>query len=306
MLLPTLTIVLIGILILFLLSGLFIWFSRREKRLYDTLNAMLDQAISGNFTETCYNESRLSALEMKMVRFLNSSSLSSHKLEHERNQIKALVSDISHQTKTPLSNISLYTELLMEMQLPKESLFPLQSLSEQVRKLSFLVNALVKISRLESQSITVLPKPNRTDLLLEEVYRQALPSAQSKGVSLTLYTEPQEAVFDHKWTQEAIYNIVDNGIKYTPSGGSVTIRTTAYQLFCRIDIEDTGIGIAEPEQAEIFTRFYRSQDTSTQEGIGVGLFLARKILNSEGGYLKVSSKKGEGSCFSVYLPFPLS
>ncbi|WP_404988597.1 sensor histidine kinase [Clostridium culturomicium] len=105
-----------------------------------------------------------------------------------------------------------------------------------------------------------------------------------------------------KWTVEAVYNIVDNVVKHTNENGSIIIEVKDYEMFCRIDIEDNGIGIAEEEQNKIFSRFYRSQQVQNIEGIGIGLFLTRKILSAQGGYMKVASKVGTGSTFSVFLP----
>ncbi|MNW68015.1 Signal transduction histidine-protein kinase ArlS [compost metagenome] len=95
---------------------------------------------------------------------------------------------------------------------------------------------------------------------------------------------------------------MDNAIKYTETGGSMDIKVMAYELFCRIDITDSGIGIAEEEQGKIFTRFYRSPTVNSQEGVGIGLFLAREIIAAEGGYIKVRSHYDRGSTFSIFLP----
>ena len=111
----------------------------------------------------------------------------------------------------------------------------------------------------------------------------------------------EQAVFDLKWTTEALGNVVDNAVKYTHPGGTVRITVTMYELFCRIDVADTGIGIAEEEQARIFSRFYRSPQVAQQDGVGIGLHLARQILSDQGGYIKVSSAPGKGSVFSLFL-----
>ena len=95
--------------------------------------------------------------------------------------------------------------------------------------------------------------------------------------------------------------MVDNAIKYTPAGGAVTVLVTAYELFCRIDVTDTGPGIAEAEQANIFRRFYRAPQMAAKEGVGIGLYLARQILSAQGGYMKVSSVPGQGAVFSLFL-----
>ena len=138
--------------------------------------------------------------------------------------------------------------------------------------------------------------------LLEAAAAQAAPRAEARGIALTVEPADLTARFDPKWTTEALYNLVDNAVKYTPAGGSVTLRAVGYELFCRIDVTDTGPGIPEAEQARIFQRFYRSPAVSEEEGVGIGLYLARQIAAGQGGYLKVTSRPGEGSTFSLFLP----
>ena len=108
------------------------------------------------------------------------------------------------------------------------------------------------------------------------------------------------ANFDAKWTAEALGNIVDNSVKYTDHGG-IDITVKIYEMFVRIDVTDSGIGISEAEQAQIFSRFYRSEQVREQNGVGIGLYLAREIISHEGGYIKVISEPGKGSTFSVFL-----
>ena len=97
-------------------------------------------------------------------------------------------------------------------------------------------------------------------------------------------------------------NILDNAIKYTPPGGQVSVSCQKYELFCRIDVSDTGPGIPEEEQANIFQRFYRGRQVRQADGVGIGLYLSRQIIAGEGGYVKVQSTPGRGSTFSVFLP----
>ncbi|MEG1062068.1 MAG: HAMP domain-containing sensor histidine kinase, partial [Oscillospiraceae bacterium] len=138
--------------------------------------------------------------------------------------------------------------------------------------------------------------------LLDELLAQSGAKAAQKSIALHGTSTTESACFDAKWTGEALQNIVDNAIKYTPSGGEISMSVTAYSLFCRIDVADTGIGISEDETAKIFTRFYRSPTVQCEEGVGIGLYLAREIISGEGGYIKVASKRGSGSVFSVFLP----
>lgn len=277
-------------------------YRRRMRNIMEKLNAMLGSAIDGDFSESVFDESTLSAVEAKMAQYLSSCAVASKNLTEEKNKIKSLISDISHQTKTPIANIILYSQLLSEHELPEDCLVCVKALSTQAEKLNFLISALVKTSRLETGIITVFPKLEPVQRLFDEVQKQILPKADAKGISIAMEETSINAYFDLKWTTEAVYNISDNAVKYTESGGKITIRAKAYELFCRIDISDTGIGIVEDEYSKIFTRFYRSANVSNQEGVGIGLYLSREIVADEGGYINVSSHPARGSTFSVFLP----
>jgi len=277
-------------------------YRRKTRNTLNHASRMIDDAISGNFGESVFDESMLSSVENKLSQFLSACSVSSKNLADEKNKIKELIADISHQTKTPISNILLYTQLLNEHSLPEESVQCVSALSEQAEKLSFLIETLVKTSRLETGIITLNPKPSSVQILIFDSAAQLIPKADSKSISIQINDTQETAIFDPKWTKEALYNIADNAVKYTPCGGNIQISVSAYELFCRIDVKDSGIGIPEDEQAKIFTRFYRSPKVNDIDGVGIGLYLAREIVSGQGGYIKVSSEPSMGSVFSVYLP----
>lgn len=274
----------------------------RMKRLMQRLMDMLDKAISGDFQESHFNESMESAVEEKLYHFLKSSVLSSRRLSKERDKIKELIADISHQTKTPVSNLLLYSQLLEESGLSTDCRQTVEEIRRQAEKLHFLIVSLINLSRLETGIIQVKPQRQALKSLLEAVEHQANPKAEAKGVSLSLLPTEMKAQFDPKWTEEALYNLVDNAIKYTPKGGYVEISVVAYEMFVCIQVKDNGIGIKEEEQGRIFGRFYRSEASRDKEGVGIGLFLAREIVAAQNGYIKVKSVVGEGSCFSLFLP----
>ena len=329
----------------------------REKHTYDTLDHLLDSAINNTFDEKTFDETRFSSLEMKLAKYLSSAQTSSSKVADERNKIKTLVSDISHQTKTPISNILLNSELLNEYDLDAESRKCADVINEQAQKLSFLISALVKLSRLETGIVAVSPKTGDVNKLAQKLYQQYKPTASNKGLDFICQCCSREnadfdsvdigistdintnaaanniigtnvsaennaiinpassgqtsskltAVFDEKWTLEALGNIVDNAIKYTDSG-SVALRTKSYEMFCCIEIADTGSGIAEDEHAQVFSRFYRGRNSGKKEGVGIGLYLARQIITQQGGYIKLISpanrlkNQASGTVFQVYLP----
>ena len=279
-----------------------LWKMWRARLTMNRLERMLDEAIEGRFSERRFDESRLSRAESRLAHYLSASAISAGHVAEEKAQLQSLIADISHQTKTPLSNILLYAQLLAEMELSGEGQNCVAALEGQTKKLQSLLDALVKTSRLETGILTLRPVSGPLLSMLEEAVGQFLPSAAGKGISLSLTPTDAAAVFDPKCTAEAVCNLLDNAVKYTPAGGEISVRAVRYEMFCRVDVADTGPGVPEAEQPKIFQRFYRSDAAREAEGVGVGLYLARQIAEGQGGYLKVSSKPGHGAVFSLCLP----
>lgn len=274
----------------------------QSRKLLDSLEDMLRAATEGEFTESAFDETRMSRLETELAHYLSASAMSARNVEREKEKIKTLIADISHQTKTPIANLLLYSELLAEEELTQTAREKLAALHGQTEKLQFLIEALVKLSRLENGIIRLRPEDHAVLHLFERVREQYEAKAQQKGLSLTVQETDLHAVFDPEWTAEALANLADNAVKYTKSG-EIALSAVAYEMFVRIDVRDTGMGIAEEEQGKIFSRFYRSQSAGeSSDGVGIGLYLTREIVSGEGGYLRVQSAVGKGSLFSMYLP----
>lgn len=275
----------------------------------DRLDQMLDEALSGTFQEEIYNETKLSRLETKWKRFLAASLLSKENLTREKEKVKSLVSDISHQTKTPMTNIKLYVDLLKEtlqsdqdMEKKEESMRLLEEISRQTSKLEFLIQALTKMSRLESNIVEVKPVGQPVGGLLEETITDFLEKARQKKVVVrNIYDGEGKASFDYKWTKEALGNVLDNAIKYSEPESVITISVTEYEMYLAISVKDQGIGIRQENVSKIFGRFYREEAVNQEDGVGIGLYLTREILKKEDGYIKVKSIFGEGSEFILYL-----
>lgn len=294
----------LGFIALCLAGGLILWNRWQTKHTMQRLDEMLTSAMNGNFTEKVFDESRLSALESRLSRYLSASSLSARKIQEQKDQISALISDISHQTKTPVSNLLLYTQLLLEQPLTPQGQDCAQAISAQTMKLQSLIQALVKTSRLETGILALHPEKGEIQAMVSRAVGQYRPKAQEKGIVFETGPFEGTAVFDAKWTEEALCNLLDNAVKYTCSGGKIQVKTENYEMFSAISVTDTGLGISETEQAEIFGRFYRSPSVYQQEGLGIGLYLARQISQAQGGYIKVKSAPGQGSTFFLFLPRP--
>lgn len=222
----------------------------------------------------------------------------------EKKRIKELISDISHQTKTPIANLKMYQELLEEeKELTNEQQEFLRKMQSQTEKLDFLIQSMVKMSRLETGVIAVRCRNSRLCDTIGRAVSAVVKNAEKKHIRL--YAECSEDIYvshDSKWTEEAIFNLLDNAVKYTEEGGEIHILVRVQEIYTRICVKDNGKGIAPERQAEIFRRFYREPEVHDCEGIGVGLCLVREILNLQNGYVEVRSEPGKGSEFYVYLP----
>lgn len=321
--------VLVGI-VAFAAAGLgwYVYFYQKEKRLLQRLYDIIERAETGNAgvgadlenwsgneleknDKEAISEEKVSMIEDKFRRFVNNSLLENENNRQQKQVIQGLISDISHQTLTPIANLKLYAQLLQEAVCPatEEEATINPELSEltatlcgQTEKLDFLIQSLVKLSRMETGLIGVHPQTAKIQSLFDDVHREYGKKAAQKGISLTFEESSLKAFFDLKWTGEALGNIVDNAVKYTQSGGKVCVSARAYTFFVRIDVADNGIGIAAEEFHKIFSRFYRSLSADDQPGVGIGLYLAREIMRAQRGYIKVASKEGEGTVFSVFLP----
>ena len=273
-----------------------------DKKLLARLDQMLEDGIRGTFSESDYDETKLSQLESKWLRYLTASKLSYQKTEQEREKLKELVSDISHQTKTPLSNILLYTQLLQEQSLDAQSRSLADEIRTQAEKLEFLIQSLVKTSRLETGTFQLSPCESDIDGMIRSAIEQVTPKADSRQIQINYTPERYTASFDSKWTQEALFNILDNAVKYSPECTRITVSVKAFEMFVCISVADQGIGISEEELPRIFGRFYRGQNVREQNGVGIGLYLSRRIIEEQGGYITAEPAPGQGSVFKVFLP----
>lgn len=221
----------------------------------------------------------------------------------EKKQMKSLISDISHQTKIPLANMKLYQEFLQEEELSEKGREFLRRMEEQTEKLDFLLQSMVKMSRLENGIIQIKKEKGKLQETLTAAVSQIVPVATQKEMTLHVDCKPDLLLnHDRKWTEEAIFNVLDNAVKYTDPKGNIEIQVIPQEIFTKISIRDNGKGILLERQAEIFTRFYREPEVHDNHGVGIGLYLTRKILELQNGYIEVRSEAGKGSEFCLYLP----
>lgn len=297
-------IVVLSVLLLFL--GYKFW--RQKKDIYDfsdRLEQNLDALLSDKeiVAEEDTKESLYGKINEKLTRVSHVWEVRREEDRRAKKSMKGLVSDISHQTKTPVANQRLYLEILrQEIDSPKGQEY-LDKMEKQVDKLEFLFKNLVKMSRLENGVIRITKEKEDLIETLSHAVAQIVPVVTKKEIQL--YVEADEKLFishDKKWTEEAIFNVLDNAVKYTENSGNIKISVKRQEIFTKLSICDTGKGIAADRQAQIFTRFYREPEVHEKDDIGIGLYLTRQILELQNGYIEVHSEPDCGSEFHLYLP----
>ena len=252
-----------------------------------------------------YNENLLCRINMISEKAERNMRINMRKIENEKENVKSLVTDISHQLKTPLANVELYNTLLAEEGISdEERLEFLETEGIAIEKLKMLVDSLINISRLEADMISIDKKEENLKECIESAISSVKADAAKKNI--TIKNDIKEdciLAIDRKWTTEAIFNLLDNAVKYTAPNGKIRLSLDNGINYFALNIEDNGIGIDTDEYNDIFKRFYRSRNNIVQneKGSGVGLYLVRKIMNLQDGNVMVSSEKGKGSTFTLYF-----
>ncbi len=278
-----------------------LWYRKKISETYNNLLQKLDVAIKGEIQGVVYDESLDAAITERLNRIVQISSIQKRNAEEERDVVKSLISDISHQVRTPLSNIMLYVGLLKEANLDDKALVLANKIENNSEKLNFFMKELIKSSYTEQEIITVYPQKVSIEELVSKACQLVELSALKKNIIICRQNTDGICYADKKWTVEAIGNIIENAIKYSPENSKVHINVISYESFICIQVKDTGIGIAEKEQGKVFQRFYRGENVKNNSGFGIGLYLAREVLSKQDGYIKLDSKLNKGTTVNIFL-----
>ena len=285
----------------------FVTLIRRKLVMFsDSFCGQMDDMLSGDIMQpkqTIEEESLFYKINYRLGRLYEVMQENKNNIAKERADLQELISDISHQVKTPIANLKMINNTLLENEVPpqKQKEF-LTAQASQLDKLDFLMQAMIKTSRLETGVISLEQRQQPIYDTLAAALGGILLNAEKKQIDVQVECpEHLDARHDRKWTSEALFNILDNAVKYTPAGGQIHVSVEGWEMYVKIDIADTGIGISEQHQGTIFKRFYREDAVHDVDGIGIGLYLAREIVTLQGGYIWVVSEVGKGSTFSVFL-----
>ena len=267
------------------------WYRNKMLSQYNSFLNKADEILGGKQIDMRYDESLDSAISERLNRIVEISNMQKEVAEQERNTIKSLLSNISHQIRTPLANITLYAGLLKEEVNESTSFRLADKIEKNAEKLEFFMKELLKSSYAEQEIISVNPK------IIESVELDAM----RKNIHIRSENNDYKVFADLKWTEEVFANIIENAIKYSPDDTEVTIKSILYESFVCVKIIDNGIGIPEQEQGKVFQRFYRGTNVTDKQGFGIGLYLAREVLRKQQGYIKIKSKLNKGTTVEVFL-----
>ncbi len=275
-----------------------------NRKTYQRINHLLDCVL--NREEIPYSslkEGNFSALAGRIERIQNILEKQVSLAQEENEQIKSLVSNMSDQLKTPLANLSLYTEILESPRLKEEQKKQaVKKLKKQVEKLDWITGSLLKMIKLEQDVITFEAEERSIKETITDALDAVYTKIEKKGIYFSAELDQDYRLYhNRKWTAEVFVNILENAVKYTEKSGTIRISIRPYELCTEICFSDTGMGIRDQEITRIFRRFYRSPDAENIEGSGIGLYLSNLILEKEKGYMIVKSQYGKGSAFSVFL-----
>ncbi|MET3617976.1 signal transduction histidine kinase [Peptoniphilus olsenii] len=268
------------------------------KKQISELSDYIDAARDGMLESPEFDEKELSKIKSKLIKFLYASQVKEFKINTEKNKTKDLIADISHQTKTPISNLSLYISLLEND--PKDDY--IEIIKYELDKLKFLIETLIKSSRLESDIIRLQKNTANLSDLVKDILVEFKSILNEKEIIIILKDEELIFDLDERWLKEAIHNLIDNAIKYSPNKSTINISVYKSYLNYNLDIENECKYLSEETLPKIFERFYRGKNSVSKDGLGLGLFIAREIIKKHGGNIKASLNNNK---IKFAVDFPL-
>ncbi len=296
------TVIIISSYIIFII--IFIIYLKFRQRKIDKLDTYIQRVSKKDysFEIESYSEDELSCLKDSLYKITVMLKEEDSENKSKQNEsILTSVSDISHQLKTPLTSIQILLDNITEtpnMDETTKRKFILE-ISKQIKGMNFLILALLKLSRLDAGAVEFTSEKVDLEKLIEDVLSNLDILIDVKQLKIVKNIKSSPYITgDYSWNKEAILNIIKNAIEHTDSGKNVTITLDENNVYSYIKIKDEGEGIPENELKHIFDRFYKTQNTK-ENSMGIGLALAKSIIEKQNGYIQVESKINEGTTFII-------
>lgn len=282
-------------------AALFFWFIGRRYRIVRSLEAYARAIAEGGSSLDLRDndEGEFSRLKNEIYKMTTMLREQAERLERDQRSLAASIEDISHQLKTPLTSLSVMTDLLEgNPEAEKRAQF-LQRIRSQLRRMEWLVSSLLKLSKLETGTAGLKRVPYRVRAVIDRALDTLAIPLELKSQQVTVEGDDRiEWIGDPDWTCEALINILKNCIEHTPEHGRIHIAFEDNPLYTRITITDNGAGIDREDLPHIFLRFYKGKN-APDDSVGIGLAMSHAILSRQGGDISVESQKGKGTRFII-------
>ncbi len=247
-------------------------------------------------------EGELSELQNQIVKITIMLNKQAETMKKDKKELSVALSDISHQIKTPLTSINIMLDIIKEDEIDENLKREyLHQITKQLDSINWLITVILKLSRLESGMVEFAREDIDVKILLEDIKKQMAVALEIKNQNLYLKVQANcHMIGDYNWTKEALTNIVKNCIEHTAENKNIYIEVEENCLYLQIIIKDEGEGISKEDLPNIFKRFYKGKDSS-KESFGIGLALAKTIIEKQNGEIRVQSKSGEGTQFRIRI-----
>ena len=279
-------------------------FQNRKNKELEEFSLLLERMIGGEklHIPEAYEDTLPSKIRHQLARLSEKISANEEALLNDRNQIRELIAEIAHQMRNPLANMESYLALLSHASDDTEREEYLKALQQSEQNLRFLTESFIKMARLENRIIQIRKDNIPLHKTLLKSILSARNAADEKHIFISLQMNEELCVpHDPNWLCEAVYNLLDNSIKYSPPESEILLSVLQNEMYTRITVKDFGAGIYEDEENRIFQRFYRGRASGNTPGFGLGLYLTREIVLMHGGFMK-ARRKNPGLEMNIFLP----
>lgn len=282
------------------LLTLFALYETSRIRFIDGINSYISRVLQGDysFDITDNFEGELSILKNNIYKVVVMLKSTNEELKKEKLGLASSMADITHQLKTPLTSITVMTDLMENEEMREKRSELLEIIKTQTEKMNWLTVTLLKLSRLDADAISF----NFSDISIADIVDSSLktfqPTLDLRSITIKMNVQDFSFYGDSAWTSEAVKNIIKNCIEHTPVGGELVFSTHNTNIYNELTVSDNGSGIDSEDLPHIFERFYHGKNASA-DSVGIGLNLAKEILSKQHAEITCESELGKGSCFKI-------
>ena len=289
-------------------AGAVFWYLKEQGRQIEEAAEQIREYSAGNRNARidCDEEGDLYRLFQEVNALVSILNAHADNEKRAKTFMKDTISDISHQLKTPLAALNIYQGIIQEEAKESSVILEFSELCEQeLDRIETLVQNLLKITKLDAGTIVIENAQVNVSQMMEQVQKSFAYRAEKQGKTLLLLGDPEaELLCDQTWMREAVSNLVKNALDHTKKGDTISIRWKKFPSMVQIAVEDNGSGIHPEDLPHIFKRFYRSRFSKDTQGIGLGLSLAKAIVEAQGGSIEADSVLGVGTTFTMDFLIP--